>query len=302
MGWVIQPFIVICFIFAITATYFFAGYLAYEKGAGKSVDGDQLISGFFKTDGSQKDILKKSLLIALVFTAILFVHVILLKFRISPLKPISIYCSLVIIWTLTHSILELAGIKKFGWLIGWLLRLLIPFLITYGWNYYPNYLTINLTAFLMTLWFLIQFRNIRLIQLIPFLIGILIYDAVAVFKTEMMQAVAKFAVDRSLPMLFIVPASFSLSSQRFFGLGMGDVIFPGLIIMIGIRKAKHYKNKLLGILPMIGYIIGLLATLAVLFLTRFPQPATIYLFPFTLAGLFLAAWITGVKKKIFEDN
>lgn len=298
MEWIIQLFIVICFVFAITATYFLAGYLAYEKGAGKSIDGDKLISGFFKTDGSLKDILKKSLLIALFFTAILFVHVILLKAKISPLKPMSIYCSLVVIWTLVRSILELMQVKKFGWL----LKISLPLLITYSWIYFPNYLTINLTAFLMALWLLIQLRNISLIHLIPFLIGILIYDAVAVFKTEMMQAVAKFAVDRSLPMLFIVPTSFSLASPKFFGLGLGDVIFPGLIIMIGIRKARYYKNKLLGILPVIGYIVGLLITLVALFLTKFPQPATIYLFPATLGGLFLAAWITGLKQKIFENN
>ncbi|MDO8521328.1 MAG: presenilin family intramembrane aspartyl protease [bacterium] len=165
--------------------------------------------------------------------------------------------------------------------------------ITALWTLYPNWLTINIAAALVAVTMLLLLQTIPLRTMTVVAVGVTIYDVVAVFSTGQMIAVAGAAKD--LPMMLIIPQSFDLASTPAQMLGLGDIVIPGAIIMAALKK--NIRN----VYPftLLGYFIGLTTAIGVVYLTRFPQPATIYLVPGVLFGLVWAAHRVGTLKETF---
>ncbi|MBU6142037.1 hypothetical protein KGO95_02885 [Patescibacteria group bacterium] len=166
-----------------------------------------------------------------------------------------------------------------------------------AWIVTVNWATIDCAAWLIGVMLLIQFRKTSFRAAVLLSAGIMLYDATAVFGTHVMQHVATTQF-MALPVLFSIPASLSLSSPAILHLGLGDVVLPGAIVMMAIRESIAHKRSVLAVAALGGYVAGFIATIVVMVLFRFPQPATIYLMPGTLLGFTLAAWRGGLLKKI----
>lgn len=167
--------------------------------------------------------------------------------------------------------------------------------------FFTSWLATDIAAVAMAVGILVAMRSMGLKFCLVLLVGIMVYDAIAVFGTKMMLDVAGQVTKpgRELPILFTLPASFGLDAPRAAILGLGDVVLPGIIVMIGFRESRYFGYRSLAIGPLVGYCLGLLATGAVLLITKAGQPATIYLVPGAVAGLLIPAWVTGTLKELF---
>jgi len=119
--------------------------------------------------------------------------------------------------------------------------------------------------------------SLGILPVLLLMIILAIYDAIAVYKTKHMVALAESVIDLRMPVLFVLPRrrSFSLvnkpllslSGKPFqephsemedaFFMGLGDAIIPSLLV---VTSSVTYAN----IAPALGALIGTLAGYAVL--------------------------------------
>ena len=151
--------------------------------------------------------------------------------------------------------------------------------------------------------------------------GLFFYDIFWVFGTEVMVTVAK-GVDAPIKLLFPRGESPAM-------LGLGDIVIPGIFIALMLRfdialakpfNHRNEKDAKLGVvnmvinkigalssitiatdyfnLVMIGYVLGLLTTVGVMFVFKAAQPALLYLVPACL--LFTAGIAAALGKDEFN--
>mgnify|MGYP000057369423 CR=1 FL=1 len=103
------------------------------------------------------------------------------------------------------------------------------------------------------------------------LLGILmVYDAIAVYKTKHMVALAESVIDLHMPVLFVLPRKWSFSLVRGdamedgFYMGLGDAIIPTVLVVAAnyMPGFVYYFGLING--PALGALIGTLAGYAVL--------------------------------------
>lgn len=170
------------------------------------------------------------------------------------------------------------------------------FLAANAWALNANWLTIDLAAGLMGVMLLMQFRSVSFRATAIISIAIMIYDAVMVFGTGTMQKAASGFLE--LPVLFKIPGSLSLTDKPLMHMGLGDIVLPGVIIMMAMRNSLKHKNFNLAGSAMAGYVVGFIITTLVMAIFQFPQPATIYLIPCTQFGFIFSAWKNGLWKEV----
>lgn len=142
-----------------------------------------------------------------------------------------------------------------------------------------NWATNNLCSVVIALSVLAYFRKMTARQCMALTMGIMAYDAAAVFLSGHMLKLVE-GVGGSTGSLIAIPSGLASGSATAFFIGLGDVVFPGFIVVVAYRLGK-LKGATGAIL---GYVAGLAVAIAVLSIFRFPQPATIYLVPATLLG------------------
>lgn len=175
---------------------------------------------------------------------------------------------------------------------------------------WPSWFTTGLCASIVAVGLLIVISMVRFRDKIglslwhcaALLVGIVIYDVFAVFFTPMMEDVALTlsGTGSSLPIMISFPESLNWDAEPRFMLGLGDIVLPGIAVMIGFREARRYGRPALVIGPCLGYVVGMAATTAVMTFTHEPQPATLYLVPGVLAGLVIAARYVGRHREIWS--
>jgi presenilin-like A22 family membrane protease len=100
---------------------------------------------------------------------------------------------------------------------------------------------------------------------------LMIYDAIAVYKTKHMVALAESVIDLHMPVLFVLPRNWSFSLLRGdtmedgFFMGLGDAIIPTVLVV----SANYYLAEFVyyfGLInaPALGALVGTLAGYAVL--------------------------------------
>jgi presenilin-like A22 family membrane protease len=103
------------------------------------------------------------------------------------------------------------------------------------------------------------------------LLGILmVYDAIAVYKTKHMVTLAESVIDLHMPVLFVLPRKWSFSLLRGdemedgFYMGLGDAIIPTVLVVSAnyMQGFVHYFGLINA--PALGALIGTLAGYAVL--------------------------------------
>jgi len=94
----------------------------------------------------------------------------------------------------------------------------------------------------------------------------------------------------NLPIVIIVPR---VLNDGWSLLGLGDIVLPGLwlcfLFRFDIVNETSFKDGYF-LRSWIGYILGFLVTLSMLFVMQSGQPALLYLVPFTLIPAIFFGW------------
>lgn len=139
------------------------------------------------------------------------------------------------------------------------------------------------------------------------LVALLVYDAVMVFGTPFMVTVAS-KLKVPIKLLFPRPDAELDAERPFSMLGLGDIVFPGLLVALLLRIDAHIAlgDKVASLArhssfaaprflwTLVGYAAGLATTVIVMVIFQHAQPALIYLVPAVLIVSALA--ITGTGK------
>ena len=126
------------------------------------------------------------------------------------------------------------------------------------------------------------------------LAGLLVYDVVFVFGTDIMLTVAK-KIDAPIKLVFPKPGGdFSM-------IGLGDIILPGVFIAMALRFDLFRENKkeqkeswVYFKSCLVGYFLGILCTVGAMVVMNKEQPALLYLVPACLLSTSLIAF--GLKE------
>ncbi len=291
--------VVLLFPLSVMVLYGVSGSLAFNRGTSKFQNDAELkrFSAWLTEDRSLPGYLKKILIIIAVMSAIIFVVASLPKIVFIGYEALIKYYSFMVVFILDRYISDLSGMKSFS-----ARRVIFQaclLLASASWIFYPNWLTIDVSALLFALMLLIHLRNFTLKSVTVLAAAIMLYDALMVFGTQTMQkAAGRFT---ELPVMLIIPGSLSLNTEPILRIGLGDIVLPGVIVMLAFRKSVFYRNFNLAAASMCGYSFGYLITLFVLYVAKFPQPATIYLIPGAWLGFMLAAYWHGVLKEIAAE-
>ena len=139
------------------------------------------------------------------------------------------------------------------------------------------------------------------------------YDIFWVFGTPVMVTVAK-NLDGPIKLMF--PKHIPVESPTDFNMiGLGDIVIPGIFVALMLRfdMVKYFKSNLNSVeVPfsyknckyflntMIGYSVGMLATLGVMFYFKAAQPALLYLVPGCLISSIGTAVACGDMKELWS--
>jgi len=134
--------------------------------------------------------------------------------------------------------------------------------------------------------------------------GLFLYDIFWVFGTDVMVTVAK---SFDAPVKLLWPKDLLASELQFSMLGLGDIVIPGIFIALMLRfdlsRARKLKNKKNFPKPYFtftftGYVLGMLATIAVMHFFQAAQPALLYLVPFCIGSSLLAALLLSEVREL----
>ena len=265
----------------VVGVYLLADYLAFGLDKGVEMN---ILPNINKRE-SFWAMLKQVVGIFFVLTLVLFVLAFVIKLSGGVIfKGLIIF----IFWTAAFNFAYFLNIKFKP--IKITLQIIMATVVTAAWVVFPSWLTLDIAGLIVILWALANCKTLTFKQVLVLLIAVMIYDVVAVFGTGVMQIVALGAVKMHLPLMLTIPQSFSLASSALFKIGLGDIVLPGLMIMIAFREGRQRRLPAVSWATIGGYIVGGLVTVTILFLTHVPQPATIYLVPGVLIGFILVAW------------
>lgn len=231
------------------------------------------------TTDNVKNHAKNVFLIVLACTAVLYLTLLL----ISKLPLVHTFLIAAIAWSCCFRLNTYiaASVKKSANTASAALAALV----TAAWFLQPNWLTLDIAAATIIISFLVSVRIANFHTACIISLAVMIYDAFTVFGTGAMQKVAGKAMT-VVPLMFIVPKSFNLRAEHLFAIGLGDIVLPGLVIILACR-ARSSGNLTLRFTTLVGYVMGSFVGWAALILTQKGQPATIYLMPGVILGFFL---------------
>jgi len=110
------------------------------------------------------------------------------------------------------------------------------------------------------------------------------------FGVGVMQDVAVGAM--STPAVVTIPEGFTYGPTV---TGLGDIVLPGIVVLVAFKKARELKAPLLGYLTAVGYFIGSLFVDTIIMIFHYSQPATLYLLPAVLSAFVLTAHFYGIS-------
>jgi minor histocompatibility antigen H13 len=138
------------------------------------------------------------------------------------------------------------------------------------------------------------------------LCGLFLYDIFWVFGTEVMVTVAK-SFDAPIKLLFLTKFATDDAKASFSMLGLGDIVIPGIFVALmlrfdaeqcGLKKYTECFEKPYFHTTFLGYVLGLLTTVLVMFMFEAAQPALLYLVPSCIGASFLPSVLRGEMKEL----
>jgi len=147
--------------------------------------------------------------------------------------------------------------------------------------------------------------SLSVIPVIILLLLLAIYDAISVYKTKHMVAMAEGIMDLKLPILFVIPkhSSYSFLKENFkdgeqreaFFMGLGDAVMPTLLVV----SANVFIQNGGGIsYPVVGAVLGTLAgylVLAMFVMKGKPQAGLPFLNSGVILGFFAGVLLSGAS-------
>ncbi|MGB9938816.1 presenilin family intramembrane aspartyl protease PSH [Methanosarcina sp.] len=146
--------------------------------------------------------------------------------------------------------------------------------------------------------------SLSVIPVIILLLLLAIYDAISVYKTKHMIAMAEGIMDLKLPILFVIPkhSNYSFLQESFkpgeqreaFFMGLGDAVMPTLLVV----SANVFMESNGISYPVLGAIIGTLAghaVLSVLVMKGKPQAGLPFLNSGVILGFFAGFLLSGAS-------
>jgi presenilin-like A22 family membrane protease len=146
--------------------------------------------------------------------------------------------------------------------------------------------------------------SLSIIPIIVLLLLLAIYDAISVYKTKHMIAMAEGIMDLKLPILFVIPknASYSFLQENFkpgekreaFFMGLGDAVMPTLLVV----SASVFMESNGISYPVLGAILGTLAghiVLSILVMRGKPQAGLPFLNSGVILGFFIGVLLSGAS-------
>ncbi|DBA01101.1 TPA: hypothetical protein N0F65_001729 [Lagenidium giganteum] len=136
--------------------------------------------------------------------------------------------------------------------------------------------------------------------------GLFFYDIFWVFGTDVMVTVA---TSFDAPIKLIFPRAFATATEKakYSILGLGDIVIPGIFIALLLRYDAHRANvtsssqsfsKPFFHVNLLFYVLGLVATVVVMFVFNAAQPALLYLVPACLGSAIVTAFVRGEFKEL----
>eukprot|EP00644_Phytophthora_capsici_P018526 jgi/Phyca11/511772/fgenesh2_kg.PHYCAscaffold_97_\ len=140
------------------------------------------------------------------------------------------------------------------------------------------------------------------------LCGLFFYDIFWVFGTDVMVTVA---TSFDAPIKLIFPREFATETEKQKNsiLGLGDIVIPGIFVALLLRYDAHRAKVASSDQPfpkpffhvnLLFYVLGLVATVSVMFIFNAAQPALLYLVPACLGSALVTALVRGEFKELFE--
>ncbi|CAH0478364.1 unnamed protein product [Peronospora belbahrii] len=138
------------------------------------------------------------------------------------------------------------------------------------------------------------------------LCGLFFYDIFWVFGTDVMVTVA---MSFEAPIKLIFPRAFATDTEKQQNsiLGLGDIVIPGIFVALLLRYDAHRANvtntnqsfpKPFFNVSLLFYVLGLVATVAVMNIFNAAQPALLYLVPACLGSALVTAFVRGEFKEL----
>lgn len=152
----------------------------------------------------------------------------------------------------------------------------------------------NGTLFLVAA--LLAWRTIRLPLLCVLSAGLFFYDITHVYGTGLMEYVAASGGATSSVMMTI-PQTMAVAAEPAYQVGLGDIMIPGLWVLVAFRVAAASGQRAVIATTIIGIILAWGATIATLELTEHAVPALLFLMPGAALGYFAAALLLRLYEK-----
>ncbi len=212
------------------------------------------------------------------------------KKKVSILKGIFYFA---IAWSMWYAIFPI--LYYFNIPLSDLFSLLISIALTYALIKNPEWYMMDIVGVLMSVGIALIFGiAFGLLPILLFLSLLAIYDAISVYKTKHMVALADNVIEHNLPALFVLPTKEDYSLKRAkmpksggkgrkkeaYYMGFGDVMIPGVLI---VASAANF-GLLAGVFALVGSVLSMLLLTAMVNSGK-PQPGLPYLNAGALAGL-----------------
>ncbi|MFQ5907229.1 MAG: presenilin family intramembrane aspartyl protease PSH [Thermoplasmata archaeon] len=157
--------------------------------------------------------------------------------------------------------------------------LLLAFGLGYALLKYPEWWVVDATGFAVAAGVTaIIGISFGILPALVFLIALAIYDAIAVYRTKHMIALADAVTGLRLPILLVIPKSLPYSFRAQAGLqeeldqgteraamfmGLGDIIIPGILVVSAFANLEPLvtslgvtSNLLVGLVTLVGTLLG----------------------------------------------
>ncbi len=171
---------------------------------------------------------------------------------------------------------------------------------------YPEWYVIDATGILLGVGSMAMIGiSLSISLVVILLVGLAIYDAISVYKTRHMIALADVVLDLRLPVMLVIPKKRSYSLIRdtkslkekieegeerdAFFMGLGDVVMPGILVVSAFHSAGS-TGLVAALSVMIGTLLGF-AVLIVFLSKGKPQAGLPYLCGGAILGYLIFSYV-----------
>ena len=161
-----------------------------------------------------------------------------------------------------------------------IISILIACSVILCWIFCKNWLTNNIIAVILFCYISLNIPRISMKLAITICVGLVIFDIIVVYYTDIMASVIGTAISNDTPNIINIP---TVNKQIF--IGLGDIFFPFFLVREEFYLSKIHnlpKIKKIPIAPMLllfGHIIGIILSIFSMLYFQIMQPALIYIIP-----------------------